>query len=224
MVWGREHRVFLGVVRGVCCILVSSLVISCAGKRVGKVKGPSFPQGDSFTGLASWYGAEYHGRATASGEIYDMYGLTAAHLTLPFGSQVRVTHLENSKAVNVRINDRGPFIEGRIIDLSYGAARVLNMVEEGVAPVNLQLEKEGSAIGEYTVQVGSFQNRDNAEKFRDRLIQNRLQAYITVREAAGATFYQVRVGSYSNRKTAEQAARKLKVDGHPTFITRADRP
>ena len=90
-------------------------------------------------GSASWYGREYHGRPTASGERYNMRDATAAHQTLPFGTRVKVTNLETGRAVVVRINDRGPFLKGRIIDLSWGAARRLGMVEEGVVTVGLQL-------------------------------------------------------------------------------------
>jgi rare lipoprotein A len=91
------------------------------------------------TGLASWYGAKHHGKRTASGEIFDQNKFTAAHRTLPWGSIVKVTNLENGKAVEVRINDRGPFTKGRIIDLSRAAARALGMVESGVGPIRMEL-------------------------------------------------------------------------------------
>lgn len=90
-------------------------------------------------GYATWYGKEFHGRRTASGEIYDMYGLTAAHRTLPFGTKVKVTNLENNKSVTVRINDRGPVPRKYIIDLSYGAARQIGLVEQGVVKVRLEV-------------------------------------------------------------------------------------
>ncbi|HIC95566.1 TPA: septal ring lytic transglycosylase RlpA family protein [Candidatus Bipolaricaulota bacterium] len=90
-------------------------------------------------GIASWYGPGFHGKRTASGEIYDMYGISAAHKTLPFGTIVKVVDLETQRSVVVRINDRGPFIEGRIIDLSYGAALELGMVRKGLAKVGLKI-------------------------------------------------------------------------------------
>ena len=90
-------------------------------------------------GKASWYGKKYHGRTTANGERYDMYAMTAAHRRLPFGSVVRVTNLDNGKSVEVRINDRGPFVKGRIIDLSYTAARKLDMIGPGVVPVKIKV-------------------------------------------------------------------------------------
>lgn len=88
--------------------------------------------------VASWYGQKYHGRQTASGAVFDMYGLTAAHKTLPFGTRLRVTHPANRRSVVVEINDRGPFIKGRDLDLSLGAARALTMVDEGVARVRIE--------------------------------------------------------------------------------------
>lgn len=95
------------------------------------------PDGPSHQGHASWYGQQFHGAATASGEAFDMHGLTAAHRTLPLGSYVQVKNLENGRTVVVKINDRGPFAKGRAIDLSYGAARRLEMVRDGEAPVEI---------------------------------------------------------------------------------------
>jgi len=92
-------------------------------------------------GMASWYGKKFHGKKTASGERFNMHALTAAHRTLPFGTQVKVTNLENKKSVVVRINDRGPFVKGRIIDLSYAAARKIDMIEKGVVKVRIEVVK-----------------------------------------------------------------------------------
>ena len=94
-------------------------------------------EGTRQIGNASWYGRKFHGKKTASGEIFNMYAMTAAHQTLPFGSKVRVTHLTTGKTIIVRINDRGPFIKGRIIDLSFEAAKRLKMLNEGVARVEI---------------------------------------------------------------------------------------
>lgn len=99
----------------------------------------------TLVGTASWYGGTFHGRMTANGEIYNMYELTAAHKSLPFGSLLRVTNLSNEKKLFVRVNDRGPFIPGRILDLSYGAARKLGMVDAGVRRVKIEvLSQKGS--------------------------------------------------------------------------------
>ena len=120
------------------------------------------------TGLASWYGHPYHGRASASGEIYDMEQMTAAHRTLPFGTVVRVHDLDNAKSVDVRINDRGPFVDGRIIDLSHAAARAIEMIGPGIARVQLEILTAPPAVepAHFAVQVGAFRNRDNAERLR----------------------------------------------------------
>jgi rare lipoprotein A len=113
-------------------LVVAVFYAGCATSRSGR-------GGYYQVGTASWYGRKYHGRPTASGERYNMRALTAAHQTLPLGTRVKVTNFDNGRAVVVRINDRGPFVKGRIIDLSYGAARRLGMVEEGVVTVGLQL-------------------------------------------------------------------------------------
>jgi rare lipoprotein A len=119
-------------------------------------------------GLASWYGHPYHGRASASGEIYDMEQMTAAHRTLPFGAQVRVYDLDNQKSVDVRINDRGPFVDGRVIDLSHAAARAIDMIGPGTARVRLEILNTPAApdMARFAVQVGAFRNRDNADRLR----------------------------------------------------------
>jgi rare lipoprotein A len=90
-------------------------------------------------GIASWYGKKFHGRRTANGERYDMYGISAAHKSLPFGTVVLVRNMNNGRELEVRINDRGPFVTGRIIDLSYGAARKLDMIRDGIVPVRIRV-------------------------------------------------------------------------------------
>jgi rare lipoprotein A len=102
------------------------------------------PEHTSQSGPASWYGQHHHGRPTANGETFDMYALTAAHPTLPLGTRVAVTNLANGRVVEVRINDRGPTIPGRIIDLSYAAARALRAVGTGIVPVSVKVIEEGS--------------------------------------------------------------------------------
>ena len=128
-------------------------------------------------GYASWYGGKFQGRTAASGEIFDTNLLTAAHKTLPFGTIVRVTNLENNLSVEVKINDRGPFVEGRIIDLSHAAAKIIEMLGMGVAPVSVEVVSDPADIaaedtageipdknnGLVIIQVGSFQNRGNAQ-------------------------------------------------------------
>ena len=120
-------------------------------------------------GLASWYGGKFHGRLTSSGEVFDTGELTAAHRTLPFGTMVRVTNLDNGKAVIVKINDRGPFVEGRIIDLSMAAAEEIGSVGQGVARVSLQIVGFAADRELYAIQVGAYGLETNAEKARAAL-------------------------------------------------------
>jgi rare lipoprotein A len=132
----------MNTLRHVVPVVLVLTLVGCGGKRAPKAI-PDL-KGYSERGIASWYGKKYHGRHTASGERYDMHAMTAAHPTLPFGVLVEVTNLENKRKVRVRINDRGPFVDGRIIDLSYAAARKLEMVEQGIARVRIVVLDRGS--------------------------------------------------------------------------------
>jgi rare lipoprotein A len=126
-------------------------------------------------GEASWYGARYHGRTTASGEPFNMYALTAAHKTLPFGTNVKITNLDNGKTIEVVINDRGPFVEGRIIDLSQEAARRLGFLSAGVARVKIEWgELTQAEESSYRIQLGSFKDLGNAMALRNLLESNGL--------------------------------------------------
>ena len=128
-------------------IVLWILVAMAPQFHVGCSTTPRYRVGDGLdtvqTGIASYYGSKYHGRKTASGEVFDMYGLTAAHKHLPLGSRIEVTNLNNNKKLVVRINDRGPFVKGRILDLSYGAAQELDMIESGTAPVRIKVLELG---------------------------------------------------------------------------------
>jgi rare lipoprotein A len=130
------------------------------------------PAGYTEEGNASWYGAPFHGRRASNGEVYDMYKLTAAHRTLPFETIVRVTNMGNSKSTIVRITDRGPFVDNRIIDLSLAAAREIESVGPGVVPVRVEVLSPGidPTSGFFTVQVGAFRDRENAERLRQRTL------------------------------------------------------
>jgi rare lipoprotein A len=132
----------LRVAAGMLLVVLALLCGACAGRRPPDTPpAPAPDPGRSQTGIASWYGKKFHGRRTASGERYDMHAMTAAHRTLPFGTRVEVTDLETGRSVRVRINDRGPFVQGRIIDLSYAAARKLGMVERGLARVRIRRDR-----------------------------------------------------------------------------------
>lgn len=106
----------------------------------------TFRMGQMFVGIASYYGPKFHGKTTANGEVFDMYGITAAHKTLPFNTMVRVTNLSNNKSLLVRINDRGPFIPGRMLDLSYGAAKKLGLILDGTGRVRVEIVELGDDL------------------------------------------------------------------------------
>lgn len=176
-------------------------------------------------GIASWYGEEFHGRRTASGEVFDMNGLTAAHLTLPLGTILKVTNSRNGRSVQVKVNDRGPFVSGRMLDLSYGAANRLGIVGTGTGPVSIEVVRlAGSTTpAAYTIQAGAFVMAENAVRLKERL--NARYQSITIQrfETNLQQFYRVRVGSYSTQSLAEKVARQLASDaGLETFVTRRD--
>lgn len=171
------------------------------------------PTIDELFGYASWYGHPYHGRKTASGEIYDMNQLTAAHKTLPLGSRVQVINQDNGRQVDVRINDRGPFIEGRVIDLSYAAAKEIQMVGPGLALVRLNLlESPSTCVGSPTtrfgVQVGAFREKDNAARLQDRIAKK--HAPVTVWQAGD--LFKVLVGAEISEAAAQSLASVLRKD------------
>jgi rare lipoprotein A len=168
-------------------------------------------------GIASWYGHPFHGRPTASGETYDMHDLTAAHRTLPFGTRVRVHDLDNGRDVDVRINDRGPFVSGRIIDLSNAAAKSMQMMGPGTAHVRLEIldlpapGSPGAVPGIFAVQVGSFRDPSNAARLKALLEQNNFgPVAIQTFDRGDAIFYRVRVGSESSQDAAEALAERLR--------------
>ena len=174
------------------------------------------------TGTASWYGRESHGRATASGEIFDMDGMSAAHRTLPFGTVIRVTNLENYKSVTVRVNDRGPFVKNRIIELSSGAARELGFLDQGTATVKIETLEPVNGGGPYTVQAAIFTEEESARSLKERLAKRFEQVSIVPFETGLGKLYRVRVGSYGTEEKAELVASKMKLEGVEPFILRKD--
>ena len=175
-------------------------------------------------GLASWYGVPYHGRRAANGEIYDMNKLTAAHRTLPFNTVVRVRNLKNNRTADVRITDRGPFIEGRIIDLSLAAARDIDMVADGVARVRLELVSAPDLGPDlFTVQVGAFRSRENAVRLRQNLERRYQPVFVVEYDSPNGMFYRVRVGRVQTETAAKRLADKLRAnDGFTPFVVRLD--
>jgi len=186
------------------------------------------PVGYSEEGNASWYGNPFHGRRASNGEVYDMYKLTAAHRTLPFDTMVRVTNLNNGKSTVVRITDRGPFVEGRIIDLSLAAAREIESVGPGVVPVRLEVvgnnvDVAALTAGFFTVQVGAFRELANAERLRDRLSVTYSPIFIQKYDSPEGTFYRLRVGKVSGEDAAKELALKLRTqEGFTTLVFRLD--
>lgn len=175
-------------------------------------------------GTASWYGVPFNGRRAADGEIFDMNTLVAAHRTLPFGSILRVTNLYNGRNVEVRVIDRGPFVGDRILDLARAAAVSLDMLGTGTAPVRIELLSGPSpAGGEFTVQIGAFTDRTNAERLRDRLLTAYQPIFIQDYDAPTGHFYRVRVGRVPSPDAAQQLAGQLRTsNGFQTFVVRLD--
>ncbi len=171
------------------------------------------------TGTASWYGQDFHGKPTATGEPYNMYGMSAAHRTLPLGSTVRVTHLANGRQVVIPINDRGPFVGNRIIDLSYGAAAQLGMTKEGLAKVRIEVVQTPRAFTErYTLQFGAFTERRNAVELADKLQRMGHNPSIEGASAHGRYFYRVRLGSFSSMEPAQDLANTFGSRGIPCVV------
>ena len=179
-------------------------------------------------GTASWYGIPFHGRRAANGEIFDMNTLVAAHRLLPFGSILRVTNLNNGRQVEVRVIDRGPFVGDRILDLARAAAVSIDMIGTGTAPVRIELlsgPSTGANPGEFTVQIGAFADRSNAERLRDRLLAHYQPIFIQDYDSPTGHFYRVRVGRAPNPDAAQQLAMQLRSsDGFQTFVMRLDQP
>ena len=196
-------------------------------------------------GLASWYGNKFHGHRTSSGETYNMYAMTAAHKSLPLPTYVRVTHLQNSRSVIVKVNDRGPFHEGRIIDLSYSAAKKLGITATGTAAVEVEaIEAEtfnskqpykpkftnSSAFATYPLksqsklflQVGAFSNQDNAKKLQKRLSRMFKQQQIHSDFNSQQSIYRVRIGPLAKPSDAEKLSVYLNKKGISTTKVTVD--
>ena len=183
------------------------------------------PAGYLEEGNASWYGVPFNGRRASNGEIYDMYKLTAAHRTLPFETMVRVTNLNNGKSTTVRITDRGPFVDNRIIDLSLAAAREIESIGPGVVPVRVEVLTPGidPTGGFFTVQVGAFRDQANAQRLRDRLNLSYSPIFIQQYDSPDGMFYRVRVGKVSGEDAARQFGEQLRSrEGFTPIVVRLD--
>jgi rare lipoprotein A len=219
---GNQKRAFCVL----ACALTALILADCGGKKKRIVQPPIAPiVNQTQRGLASWYGHPYHGRPAADGEIYDMETMVAAHRTLPFQTWVRVKNLANGKTVDVRIIDRGPFVGGRIIDLSHAAAQQIELIGAGVGEVELTIisappNPEPALFG---VQVGAFAQRANAE----RLEQSMKAAYgaaRTVERFGNPSLWRVLAGRETSQAAAEQLAQKIRTEQHvpEAFVVRLD--
>jgi rare lipoprotein A len=229
---------------GIGFLLTIALIAACAGSRVlpspiaavvpsplpvseqqpskPSVQEPVQEQNYRETGMASWYGKKLQGKQTANGEVFDMYGLSAAHRTLPLGTVVRVTNLDNFKSITVRINDRGPFLKNRIIDLSYGAAKELGFLSQGTTLVRIEAVETVRDLVQYTVQAAVFTEEENARLLKERLNIKYGAVSIESFQTNIARFYRVQVGTYASEDRAEQAARKLMIEGLEPVVVRKD--
>ncbi|MRJ02978.1 MAG: septal ring lytic transglycosylase RlpA family protein [Epsilonproteobacteria bacterium] len=195
--------------------------------------------GEKFQGVASWYGSDFHGKLTSSGEPFNMHDFTAAHKTLPMNTMVKVTNLKNGRSVIVRINDRGPFVKDRIIDLSYAAAKKIGIIETGTAPVELEIlgfdstintlpKTEGAqtpkevVLEDFAVQIGAFRKYRGAAytKSQNSLVDGRYRAIIRKFDYKGAPIYRVWLIGFKS----EQEARDFIATGrYPgAFLIRAE--
>jgi rare lipoprotein A len=221
-----------------------ALLAGCGHRASARRPAPPIPRpiGWTETGLASWYGAPYDGRPAASGEIFDTHRLTAAHRTLPFDTWVEVTNLENGKRVRVRINDRGPFVDRRIIDLSLAAADTIDVVRPGVVRVRLKVIRapsqddpevaeprpEGAvetpaaaATGEFAVQAGAFSDPARADAQKEFLARFNPRVVKSLAKSQGdPPLWRVLIGGEMSREEAEKLAEQIRAAGSEAVIVR----
>lgn len=206
-------------------LLVLSLASCAHNKRGGKLPAAlsRVPQiGTTERGIASWYGEPYHGRRAANGEVYDMNQFTAAHRTLPFGTWVRVRNESNAKAVEVRITDRGPFVDKRIIDLSRKAAQEIALIGPGIGPVEITVIRPpvGAVVELYGVQVASYAERERAAQLRAKVEKLTGEARL-VGPDQNSELYRVITGA-STREAAAELLRRLREAKLSGFVVRLD--
>lgn len=189
------------------------LVYGCgASPSVRHVPTTGYPVGYVERGVASWYGPGFHGRKTASGEIFDMHQLTAAHRTLPLGSVVQVRSLTSGRSVTVQVNDRGPFARNRILDLSQAGAQAMGMIGTGTDRVEIRVvayQGRAGAMGYLRVQVASFAEQANAQALAGRLRGQYSDVRVEAVELAEGRRYRVHVGRFRSEQQAEAVARSL---------------
>lgn len=210
----RSQRLMSVAILGTACALSFLSLVGCKSKAAQPVVQ------DALNGVASWYGVPFNGRPTASGEIYDMEKLTAAHRTLPLGTVVEVDRLDNGQKVQVKINDRGPFVQGRIIDLSHAGAQAISM--PGIANVTLKIVSEPPTRGVdmFAVQVGAFADRAAAEQLRDQMNAKFGTARLVYR--AGDQTWCVLAGLEPTEQGANALAQQLGDKSSSSFVVLVD--
>lgn len=176
----------------------------------------------SLEGIASWYGPGFNGHRTSSGEIYNQDDLTAASTLFPLGTRLLVTDRDNGRSVEVTVNDHGPYVKGRGIDLSERAARVLGMIGPGTAAVQMEVLETppgGPALGQrYFVQLGSFSNPQNARRLGERFATRYPDVQIEETRGSESLYYRVRMGAFVTRRAAEERALHVAGFGYPIVI------
>ena len=206
--------------------LLLLLLMAGCGKRRLLVPVPGSPDlrvaRSEIFGIASWYGDPFHGERTSNGEVYDMDGMTAAHRTLPFQTVVRVHNLDNGKKTQVRVNDRGPFVRGRIIDLSRAAAQEIDMVRPGTARVRLEILRIETVVESLAVQVGSFTQKSRAHALKRKLEGDYDPVTVSLFRTSRGLFHRVLAGDYPSREKAREALDALRSKGLEGFVTRRD--
>lgn len=217
----RSRPLVLILLAGSCYLLTS-----CGGAAPRPTYFPGYPVGYVERGVASWYGPGFHGNRTANGERYDMYKLTAAHRTLPLGSVAIVRSLSTGRHVTVRINDRGPFAKGRILDLSLAGAHALGMTGSGTEQVELRVvgyQGRSADMGVLRIQVGSFADHQNAVNLLERLKAVYRGGRILAIDLPEGRRYRVQVGEFVTEAQAQAAASRLEstLDIQP-FVVRDD--
>ena len=219
MAWRGVDRVGGGAIQAATILFVAG----CSLPPLSSWHPSSPSRGGHYAevGTASWYGPGFTGNRTSSGEIYDLGDMTAAHQTLPLGTRLVVTNLDNGRSIEVRVNDRGPFAKGRIIDLSYAAARELALVGPGTAQVRVEsIDEDDGPPGVviYAVQAGAFQDGLKAAALQSELAGRYGDAYLTSLRTADALYYRVRLGPYERRDDAMVRAHSLSSSGVPAMV------
>jgi rare lipoprotein A len=196
-------------------LLCLTLLAGCSNNR--KAATSIEPRVPLQRGTASWYGPKFQGHRTANGERYDMYDKTAAHPTLPFGTQIGVRNIRTGREVVVRVNDRGPFSKRRIVDLSYAAAKEIGVVGEGTASVEIYLVPAAGAPQRYTVQVGAFGDPQHAAALQREIARYYPEAVVD----SDGTWHRVQIGAFDDRDHAESLRRELTVIGMQAVVVSA---